>query len=316
MPRRNKIALIGAGNIGGELAALAAREAARRRRPLRHPRQGGPRQGQGARPRAERRRPRLRRATSPARPTGTTAPAPTSSSSPPACRASRACRATISLSINLKIIRNVAENVKANCPDAFVIVISNPLDAMVYELKKRHRLAQASGSSAWPACSTRRASAVPGARARRLGRRTCAPWCSAATATHGAGDLRTAPSTACRVKQLIAKDKLDAIVDAHAQAAAARSSSSWAPAPTTRPRRRRSPWPRPTCSTRSACCPCAGLLRGRVRLQGPLHGRAGASSAAAAWRRSSSIELTDEEKAQLDKSAAAVRELVEASKKL
>src|SRR5213083_3044449 len=40
------------------------------------------------------------------------------------------------LSINLKIIRNVAENVKTKCPGAFVIVISNPLDAMVYEMKK------------------------------------------------------------------------------------------------------------------------------------------------------------------------------------
>jgi nucleoside-diphosphate-sugar epimerase len=34
---------------------------------------------------------------------------------------------------NLPIIRNVAENAKKHCPDAFVIVISNPLDAMVYE---------------------------------------------------------------------------------------------------------------------------------------------------------------------------------------
>src|SRR5919204_835109 len=40
------------------------------------------------------------------------------------------------LTINLKIIRNVAENLKAHCPGAFVIVISNPLDAMVYEMKK------------------------------------------------------------------------------------------------------------------------------------------------------------------------------------
>lgn len=37
---------------------------------------------------------------------------------------------------NLPIIRNVATNVKEYCPDAFVIVISNPLDAMVYELKR------------------------------------------------------------------------------------------------------------------------------------------------------------------------------------
>jgi malate dehydrogenase len=38
---------------------------------------------------------------------------------------------------NLPIIRNVADGMKAHCPDAFVIVISNPLDAMVYELKRR-----------------------------------------------------------------------------------------------------------------------------------------------------------------------------------
>jgi malate dehydrogenase len=37
---------------------------------------------------------------------------------------------------NLPIIRSVAAGVKENCPDAFVIVISNPLDAMVYELKR------------------------------------------------------------------------------------------------------------------------------------------------------------------------------------
>ncbi|MBK9266414.1 MAG: malate dehydrogenase [Polyangiaceae bacterium] len=37
---------------------------------------------------------------------------------------------------NLPIIRSVAAGVKANCPDAFIIVISNPLDAMVYELKR------------------------------------------------------------------------------------------------------------------------------------------------------------------------------------
>ncbi len=38
---------------------------------------------------------------------------------------------------NLPIIRDVADNVKKHCPNAFVVVISNPLDAMVYELKRR-----------------------------------------------------------------------------------------------------------------------------------------------------------------------------------
>ena len=38
---------------------------------------------------------------------------------------------------NLPIIRDVADNAKKHCPNAFVIVISNPLDAMVYEFKRR-----------------------------------------------------------------------------------------------------------------------------------------------------------------------------------
>jgi malate dehydrogenase len=40
------------------------------------------------------------------------------------------------LSINLGIMRSVAENVKKHAAEALVIVISNPLDAMVYEMKK------------------------------------------------------------------------------------------------------------------------------------------------------------------------------------
>jgi malate dehydrogenase len=38
---------------------------------------------------------------------------------------------------NLPIIRDVADNAAKHCPDAFAIVISNPLDAMVYELRRR-----------------------------------------------------------------------------------------------------------------------------------------------------------------------------------
>jgi malate dehydrogenase len=37
---------------------------------------------------------------------------------------------------NLPIIRDVANSAKKVCPNAFVIVISNPLDAMVYEYKR------------------------------------------------------------------------------------------------------------------------------------------------------------------------------------
>ena len=40
------------------------------------------------------------------------------------------------LGINIKIMRDVATNLKEKCPNAFVIVISNPLDAMVYAMKQ------------------------------------------------------------------------------------------------------------------------------------------------------------------------------------
>ncbi|MFO1463388.1 MAG: malate dehydrogenase [bacterium] len=40
------------------------------------------------------------------------------------------------LAKNLEIIKNVAENVKKYAPQAFVIVVSNPLDAMVYAMQK------------------------------------------------------------------------------------------------------------------------------------------------------------------------------------
>ena len=40
------------------------------------------------------------------------------------------------LGINIKIMRDVATNLKEKCPNAFIIVISNPLDAMVYAMKQ------------------------------------------------------------------------------------------------------------------------------------------------------------------------------------
>ncbi len=40
------------------------------------------------------------------------------------------------LDTNVKIMKDVAGNLKKYCPDAFIIVISNPLDAMVYCMRK------------------------------------------------------------------------------------------------------------------------------------------------------------------------------------
>jgi malate dehydrogenase len=40
------------------------------------------------------------------------------------------------LDINLKIVRSVGAQLREHCPDAFVIVVTNPLDAMVYAMQK------------------------------------------------------------------------------------------------------------------------------------------------------------------------------------
>ena len=70
---------------------------------------------------------------------------------------------------NLPIIRNVADNAKEHCPDAFVIVISNPLDAMVYEFKRPHRLCAQQGR--WHGGCARQLAlrAVPRPRSRGVG---------------------------------------------------------------------------------------------------------------------------------------------------
>ena len=44
------------------------------------------------------------------------------------------------LSKNAGVINQVADGIKAHCPDAFVIVITNPLDVMVWQLQRRSGL--------------------------------------------------------------------------------------------------------------------------------------------------------------------------------
>ncbi len=113
---------------------------------------------------------------------------------------------------NLPIIRDVANSVKAHCPDAFVIVISNPLDAMVYELKRvaglpRERVIGMAGvldSARFQLFLAREAGvSVKDVRTTVLG---------------GHGDDMVPVLSYCTingvpVRQLISKTKLDAIVD-------------------------------------------------------------------------------------------------------
>ena len=44
--------------------------------------------------------------------------------------------------INLKVMRQVGEGIKKYAPKAFVICITNPLDAMVWALQEVYRFAE------------------------------------------------------------------------------------------------------------------------------------------------------------------------------
>jgi malate dehydrogenase len=115
------------------------------------------------------------------------------------------------IGINLPIIRDVADNVKKHCANAFVIVISNPLDAMVYELKRRTGLpaskvvgmAGVLDSARFSLFLAREAGvSIKDVRAMVLG---------------GHGDDMVPILSACtingvRATELISKEKLDAIV--------------------------------------------------------------------------------------------------------
>jgi malate dehydrogenase len=135
MPKRKKISLIGAGNIGGELAFGLARRQLGDIVLLDIPEKVGVAKGKALDIAQT-----LALEGFDSNVTGTSDYGDTAGSDVVIVTAGVPRKPGMSrddlLSINLKIIRNVAENLKKSSPDAFVIVISNPLDAMVYEMKK------------------------------------------------------------------------------------------------------------------------------------------------------------------------------------
>lgn len=132
---RKKIALIGAGNIGGELAALAARRQLGDVLLVDIPDKEGVAKGKAL---------DIAQACAldgfDAKLTGTSNYADIKGADVCIVTAGVPRKPGMSrddlLSINLKIIRAVAAGIKENAPKAFVIVISNPLDAMVFEMQK------------------------------------------------------------------------------------------------------------------------------------------------------------------------------------
>jgi len=312
MPRRNKIALIGAGNIGGELAALAARRELGDVVLFDIPEKVGVAQGKaldleqnGAVLGAD------------ARITG--------SSSWDDCAGADVVIVTAGvprkpgmsrddlLSINLKIIRNVGENLKSKCPDAFVIVVSNPLDAMVYELK---RVTGFSGKKVVGMAGVLDAARFQLFLAREAG---VSVKDVRAMVLGGHGDTMVPVTSYCTINgvpvaQLIAADKLNAIVERTRGGGGELvklmgTSAYYAPASAA------IAMAESYLKDLKRLVPAAAYLDGEYGYK-DLYMGVPVVIGAGGVEKVVAISLTADEKAMLEKSAAAVRELIDASRKL
>lgn len=135
MPNRRKIALVGAGNIGGELASIAARKELGDVVLLDIPDKVGVAKGKALDISQA-----LALENIDANILGTSDYKDIAGADVVIVTAGVPRKPGMSrddlLSINLKIIRSVAAGIKENAPNAFVIVISNPVDAMVDAMQR------------------------------------------------------------------------------------------------------------------------------------------------------------------------------------
>ena len=217
------------------------------------------------------------------------------------------------IGINLPIIRDVADNAKKHCPGAFVIVISNPLDAMVYELKRRTGFSREKVVGMAGVLDSARFSLFL---AREAG---CSVKDVRAMVLGGHGDDMVPVLSACtingvRATEIISKDKIDAIV-ARTRGGGGEivklmgTSAYYAPASSA------VAMAEAYLLDQKRLLPAAAYLDGEYGYK-DLYIGVPVVIGAGGVEKIVSIELTASEKAALDKSAGAVRELVEASKNL
>jgi malate dehydrogenase len=312
MPQRKKMSVIGAGNIGGEIAMLASRRELSDVVLLDIPEKEGVAKGKALDIMQT-----LAMDGLDAKVTGTSNYDDIQGSDVVIVTAGVPRKPGMSrddlLSINLKIIRSVASNVKTKAPSALVIVISNPLDAMVYEMKKvtgfsRQKVIGMAGilDSARFECFLAEAAntSVKNVRAMVLGGHgdTMVPCLSYTT-------IGGVPAT-----KVIAKDKLDAMVTRTrggggeivglmgTSAYYAPAAGSLAMAESYLKGQRR-------------VIACAAYLEGEYGYK-DLYMGVPIVIGPEGMERVIEIELSTEEKAMLEASAKAVRELIEASAKL
>jgi malate dehydrogenase len=312
MPRRNKIALIGAGNIGGELAALAARQNLGDVVLFDIPDKEGLAKGKAL---------DLEQNGSvlgyDAKITGTSNWDDCAGADVVIVTAGVPRKPGMSrddlLSINLKIIRNVAENVKTKCKDAFVIVISNPLDAMVYEMKKVSGLPKERVIGMAGVLDSSRMQLFL---ARELGVNVSDVQ---AMVLGGHGDTMVPVMSYCTVsgvpiKTLVSKEKLDAIVARTGGGGGEivklmGTSAYYAPASAA------ISMAKSYLRDQKRLLPCAAYCEGEYGYK-DLYIGVPVVIGGRGVEKIVTIELTADEKALLDKSAGAVRELLEAAAKL
>jgi malate dehydrogenase len=213
------------------------------------------------------------------------------------------------LNTNVKIVGDVATNLKKYCPNAFVIVVSNPLDAMVYALKKitgfpKNRVVGMAGL-----LDTSRFRCFV---AMELG---VSVEDVSAIVLGGHGDdmvplPRLATVGGIPLTALCPKDKLDKIVDRTRKAGTEivnllkTGSAYYSPAFTS------IAMAESYLKDKKRVVPCACLLEGEYGVQGYYFG-VPAIIGAGGVEKVLSIELAPEEKAQFDKSLAGVKKTVE-----
>jgi malate dehydrogenase len=217
------------------------------------------------------------------------------------------------LSINLKIIRSVGENLKKAAPNAFVIVVSNPLDAMVYELKK---VTGFSGKKVVGMAGVLDSGRFTLFLAQEIG---ASVKDVRAMVLGGHGDTMVPVTSNCTINgipvaQLIAADKLAAIVDRTRNGGGEivklmGTSAYYAPASSA------VTMAEAYLKDLKRLVACAAYLDGEYGYK-DLYMGVPVVIGAAGVEKIVSIQLTADEKAMLEKSAGAVRELIEASKKL
>jgi len=216
------------------------------------------------------------------------------------------------LDVNLKIMRDVASNIKTHCPNSFVINIANPLDAMVYAL---HRITGFKKSQVVGMAGVLDTSRLKFFVAEALG---CSIRDVEALVLGGHGDdmvpiLRYSTAGGVPLTQLLPKEKLDALVKRTREGGAElvalykTGSAYFAPAASA------IAMAESYLLDRKRILPCAAYLEGEYGIRGCFMG-VPVQIGAGGVEKIIEVELNAEEKSQMEKSFQSVKKTVDSVK--